>query len=176
MAASARFDPWAPPRPFPVFAWLAERFPFRVPHPQPSTRPLTNEERRDLELRLLVSALPLWLQALLFPTLRWEARRRAPWGQDRCAAGSMLMAGRRFPEDSLASDGAALLRSLLVSECEIGLTTVQTPLEWLSRPERNHALAMRAVRLGQLFEALARSPEAEPLEQEAERALAALRR
>ncbi len=125
---------------------------------------------------MLVSHLPPWLRARLVPTLRWEAKRRFPWSQERCATGSALMAQKRFPTPSLEQGRAAWLRSMLVAECEIGLTTIQTPLDWLSRPQRNHALAMRAARLGQLAEALERSPEAEPPEQEAEHALAALRR
>ena len=77
---------------------------------------------------------------------------------------------------TLGSSTIAWLRSMLVAECELGLTTVRTPFSWLSRPERNRDLAMRAARLGQLAEALEHCPEAEPLAQEAQRTLAALRR
>lgn len=177
MAHSSRFDPWSPPRVFPVHAWLAGRFPFRVPHPPPPTRPrASDEQRRDLEVSLLVSCLPPWLRGRFVPTLRWEVKRRVPWSQERCASGAPLLAQRRFPPPTLASGSAGWLRALLVSECEIGMTTMQTPLEWLSRPARNYALAMRAARLGQLADALQRCPDAEPLAQEAEQVLAALRR
>ncbi|HEU5367792.1 MAG TPA: hypothetical protein VFU69_04995 [Ktedonobacterales bacterium] len=177
MAHSSRFDPWSPPRVFPVHAWLADRFSFRVPHPPSPPRPrLSDEQRRDLELHLLVSCLPPWLRGRFVPTLRWEAKRRFPWSQERCAAGPALLAQRRFPTPAMATGSAGWLRAMLVSECEIGLTTMQTPLEWLSRPARNYALAMRAARLGQLADALQHCPDAEPPEQEAECALAALRR
>ncbi len=178
MAASLRFDPWSPPRLFPVHRWQRHRFAFRgsVPPSTPRPQPLDAEQRREVELLLLVSLLPRALQASFFSTLRWEAKRRAPWGQDRCKTGSPLLAQRRFPTPTLLGSGANWLRAMLVSECEIGLTTIQTPLAWLSRPARNHALALRAARLGQLAEALGRCPKAEPLPQEAERALAALRR
>ena len=178
MALSFRFDPWSPPRIFPVHTWLDRRFSFRLPHPPPSTRPPAADEqqRRDLELQVLVSCLPPWLQAMLLPTLRWEAKRRAPWSQERCAAGPALLAQRRFPPPALENSRAGWVRALLVSECEIGLTTMQTPLAWLNRPARNHALALRAARLGQLADALQRCPDAGPLEREVVQVLAALRR
>ncbi|HEU5366948.1 MAG TPA: hypothetical protein VFU69_00725 [Ktedonobacterales bacterium] len=177
MAHPLRFGPWSPSRPFPVHTWLAGRFSFRLPHPPPPTCPRpSDEQRRDLELHLLVSCLPPWLRAMLLPTLCWEAKRRVPWSQERCAAGAPLLAQLRFPTPALTTGSAAWLRALLVSECEIGLTTIQTPLAWLSRPARNHALALRAARLGQLAAALERCPDAGPLSQEAEQVLAALRR
>jgi len=178
MAASLPFDPWSPPRPFPVHRWQRQRFAFHVSVP-PSTRrpqPLTDEQRREIELRLLVSHLPQSLQAPFFSTLRWEVKRRAPWSQERCAAGAPRLSQRRFPTPTLDHSSPGWLRAMLVSECELGLTTIQTPLAWLNRPARNHALALRAARLGQVAEALERCPQAEPLAQEAERALAALRR
>lgn len=177
MAHSLRFDPWSPPRAFPVHTWLANRFSFRLPHPPPPRpRAADEQQRRDLELHLLVSCLPPWLRAPLLPTLRWEVKRRAPWSQERCAAGATLLAQRRFPTPALETGSAVGLRALLISECEIGLTTMQTPLAWLSRPARNHALALRAARLGQLAAALERCPDAEPLAQEVAQVLAALRR
>ncbi len=202
MAQPNHFDPWSPPRPFPVHLWLNRRFPFRVPNPPPVPRGAApgGEQRREFELCLLVFCLPPWLHDTLLPTLRLEVKRRFPWSQERCpfgggrlpkpgfgtlaccagsrarAAGSSLMALGRFPASALGSSAVAWLRSTIVSELELGLTTIQTPLAWLSRPARNHWLAMRAARLGQLADALARSPEAEPLEQEAQRVLAALRR
>ncbi|HEY7357302.1 MAG TPA: hypothetical protein VH590_12575 [Ktedonobacterales bacterium] len=177
MALSLRFDPWSPPRTFPVHIWLAGRFSFRLPHPPPPPpRAADEQQRRDLELQVLVSCLPPWLRDRLLPTLRWEVKRRAPWSQERCAAGAPLLAQRRFPTPALATGSAAGLRALLVAECEIGLTTMQTPLAWLSRPARNHALALRAVRLGQLAVALERCPDAGPLAEEVAQVLAALRR
>lgn len=175
MAVSSPFDPWSPPRPYPVHRWLARRFAFRVPHPRSFACPLDAQQRRDLELRLLVSHLPARLHALVLPNLRLELLRRFPWSLERCAAGPPLMAAKRFPAAALEDSRVLWLRAMLVSEWEIGLTTIQTPLAWLSRPARNHALALRAARLGQLVETLERCPEAEPLAQDIEHALAALR-
>jgi hypothetical protein len=178
MAASRRFDPWSPPRPFPVHRWQRQRFAFRVsvspttPRPQP----LDAEQRRDLELRLLVSQLPAAVQAAFFSTLRWEAKRRAPWSQERCAAGKGWLAQPRFPDTTLATSGVGWLRAMVIAECELGLTTIQTPLAWLMRPARNHSLALRAARLGQLTTALESCLPADALAQEVEQALTALRR
>ncbi len=176
MAASLRLDPWSPPRLFPVHRWQRQRFRFRVSVPPAPAQPLDPDQRREIELLLLVSRLPGCVRGLFLSTLRWEARRRFPWSQERCADGLALLAQSRFPATTLGSGSVSWLRAMLIAECEIGLTTIQTPLEWFSRPARNHALALRAVRLGQLAEALERCPNAEPLAQEAERALAALRR
>ena len=112
MASALRFDPWSPSRPFPVQRWQATRFSFRVPHPPPPLHPRSpdQEQRREFELLVLVSHLPPWLRARLVPTLRWEAKRRFPWSQERCANGSALMAQRRFPAPSLEQGRAAWLR------------------------------------------------------------------
>lgn len=178
MASTTLFDPWSPPRPFPARVWLVGHLPFRVPPLRAPTRPRQSRRitRHELELRVLVSGLPPWLRAHFMPTLRQEVRRRFPWSRERCAAGPLMIAQGRFPPPALASGTIAWLRSMLIAECELGLTTVRTPPGWLNRPQRNLALAMRATRLRQLTEALERCPEAEPLEQEARRALDALRR
>jgi hypothetical protein len=177
MAQALRFDPWSPPRVFPARAWLVGHLPFRVPPLRASScPPAPRVERREMELQLLVSCLPPWLRALLVPTLRWEVKRRFPWSQERCAAGVALMSQRRLQASGLTNSSAAALRSMFISELEIGLTTIQTPLAWLSRPARNHTLAMRAARLGQLADALQHCPQAGPPEQEAEQVLCALRR
>src|SRR5581483_5839636 len=119
--------------------------------------------------------LPPRLRRQFFPVLRSEVRRRFPWGRERCADGPLMTAQGRFPASTLASSSIAWLRSMFISEWEVGLTTVRTPFGWLNRLERNRDLAMRAARLGQLAQALAHCPDADPLDEEASRALDALR-
>lgn len=178
MASVTHFHPWAPSRPFPARVWLVGHFPFRVPPLRASMQPPVRPRlaRREWELRLLVSSLPPRLRVQFFPILRSEVRRRFPWGRERCADGPLMTAQGRFPTSTLAGSSIAWLRSMFISECEVGLTTVRTPFDWLNRLERNRDLAMRAARLGQIAQALECCPEVEPLDQEAHRALAALRR
>jgi hypothetical protein len=168
MASALPFDPWAPSRPFPARVWLVGHFPFRVPPLRVSSQPARPRlSRRDWELRLRVSSLP--------PRLRGEVQRRFPWGRERCADGPLMTAQGRFPLSTLAGSSVTWLRSMFISECEVGLTTIRTPPGWLNRLERNRDLAMRAARLGQLAQTLEHCPDAEPLDQEAHRALDALR-
>jgi len=178
MVRTTPIDPRAPPRPFPAHAWLERRYPFRVPQQRPerAARPDARAmQRREYELTLLISFLPRASHPLLLPTLDAESARRCPWSRERATADAALTARERLRPEQRQQHTLAGLRALLVGEFESGLRTVETPLEWLSRPARNCWLARRAARIGQVVDDLARQPQAEPLEGELRRALAALR-
>jgi hypothetical protein len=165
-------NPYAPVRPNPAREWLKKRAAAAsaaasVPPPPPV---LSGEL---LDLSLLVSCLSdrqqCWLIARLQPLIaqRCLPRQKPRWIIPLCA---------RFPLFASPRSRLIYLRARLCDELAAGLLIAATPLSRLSRPARNRALIERAEAIGRLAESLRDQPDAAPLEQELQRALARLAR
>ena len=168
-----------PARRFPAQVWLETRVPAQAASPRPAhpTPPddaaLLKQRALALhqDLQVLLASLPAAVRPALLRAFQAHISRQQPLesarpGMARLRAWLYAQAG--------AADALARLRAALVAELLLGISLVQTPRDWPSVAGRPERLARRAALLGQSAAALAAHPQALPLAQELQRALATL--
>jgi len=180
--ASVSPSPWSPTpaRRFPAQVWLETRVPAQAASPRPAHQAAPPsmadmQQQRALalhqDLQVLLASLPAAVRPALLRAFQAHISRQQPLesarpGMARLRAWLYAQAG--------AADALARLRAALVAELLLGISLVQTPRDWPSVAGRPERLARRAALLGQSAAALAAHPQALPLAQELQRALATL--